>query len=132
MKLPLKKLAKVYEMLYHDRMDITSVEESADEDGATINAYPDIPQQKDVPCRISLSSKDAPIGPEELYNKVEIHPIIFCGPTVDVKAGDKIVVRRLDSDGNVYETYEGMLSISGRANKYETHQEFMLSMRGEA
>ena len=132
MALSLKKLAKLYELLYSDRMDITSAQEDIDEDGATVNGYPGTPQQKDIPCRISLSSKDAPKGKEELYNKVETYPIIFCSPAVTVKAGDKIVVRRLDNEGNVYETYEGMLAISGKSNKYETHQEFILSMKGEA
>ena len=132
MALPFKKLAKLYELLYRDRMDITSVQEGTDEDGATVNDYPNTPQQQDVPCRISLSSKDAPKEPGDLYNKVETYPVIFCSPTVAVKGGDKIVVRRLDDEGNVYETFEGMLAISGRSNKYETHQEFVLSMKGEA
>lgn len=132
MALSFKKLAKVYELLYRDRMDITSVQEDTDEDGATVNGYPSTPQQTDIPCRISLPSKDAPMELAELYNKVQTYPIIFCAPTVDVKPGDKIVVRRLDDGGNVYETFEGMLAISGRSNKYETHQEFELSMKGEA
>lgn len=132
MALPFKKVAKLYELLYQDRMDITSVEETTDEDGATVNDYSTTPQQTDIHCRISFPDKDAPKEPGELYNKVEIYPVIFCSPTVNVKAGDKIVVRRLDDDGNVYETYEGMLAISGRANKYETHQEFILSMKGKA
>lgn len=132
MALPFKKIAKLYELLYQDRMDITSIEETTDEDGATVSAYASTPQQVDVPCRISLSSKDAPRQPTELYNKVEIYPIVFCSPSVSVKPGDNVVVRRLDSDGNVYETYEGMLSISGKSNKYETHQEFILSMKGDA
>lgn len=132
MTLPFSKLSKVYELLYQDRMDITSVTEDTDEDGATVNDYPSTPQQQNIPCRISLSSKDAPKEPGELYSKVETYPIIFCNPSVTVKAGDKIVVRRLDDKGNVYETYEGMLSISGRANRYETHQEFILSLKDEA
>lgn len=132
MALSFKKLTKLYDLLYRDRMDITSVEEATDEDGATVNGYPSTPQQVDVPCRISFSGKDAPKEPDQLYNKVEIQPVIFCNPMVNVKAGDKIVVRRLDDEGNVYETYEGMLAISGKSNKYETHQEFALSMKGEA
>lgn len=132
MALSFRRIARLYETLYTDRMDITSVEETSDEDGATVNAYPNTPQQVDVHCRISLSSKDAPKEKEELYNKVEMHPIIFCSPSVFVRPGDKIVVRRLDSEGTVYETYEGMLAISGKPNKYETHQEFALSMRGDA
>lgn len=132
MALSFKKLSKLYGLLYKDRMDITSVVEGTDDDGATVNNYPSTPQQTDVPCRISLSSKDAPKETEDLYNKVSNNPIVFCEPTVDVKAGDKVIVRRLDDEGNVYETYEGMLTISGRANKYETHQEFILSMKGDA
>lgn len=132
MALSFKNLGKLYELLYRDRMDITSVQETTDEDGATVNGYPNVPQQVDVPCRISFSSKDTPKETGELYNKVETYPIIFCSPSVNVKAGDKIVVRRLDDEGNVYETYEGMLAISGRSNKYETHQEFALSMKGDA
>lgn len=132
MALSFKKLAVIYELLYKDRMDVYSVQESTDEDGATVTGYPTTPQQQDVPCRISLSSKDAPKEKEDLYNKVELYPVVFCGLSVSVKAGDKLVIRRLDDDGNVYETYEGMLSISAKPNKYETHQEFMIGLKTEA
>jgi hypothetical protein len=132
MSLSFKKIKNLYSALYRDRMDITSVQETEDEDGATVNGYPNEPQQKNIPCRISFPNKDTPKEKDELYNKVKINPIIFCDPEVDVKAGDKIVVRRLDELGNVYATYEGMLAISGKSNKYETHQEFQLNMDGDA
>ena len=132
MSISLSGLASLYELLYTDRMDITPVVEDMDDDGATVNGYPQTPQQKDVHCRISFSSQDTPKGKEELYNKVKMNPVIFCSVDVNVKPGDKIVVRRLRSDGLVYESYSGMLAISGRPNKYETHQQFELSMEGEA
>lgn len=132
MGISLGALGKLYEILYADRMDITSIVNDEDEDGATVTGYPTTPQQIDVPCRISLSAMDSPKEKTELYNTVKTKPVIFCRPDVNIKAGDKITVRRLKPDGTVYETYSGMLAISGRPNKYETHQQFELTMEGDA
>ena len=60
MALNLKSLAPIFNLLYSDRMDITSTTETEDEDGATVNGYATTPQQKDIPCRISFGNKDTP------------------------------------------------------------------------
>lgn len=132
MALNLKSLAPVFNLLYSDRMDITSTMETEDEDGATVNSYPTTPQQKDIPCRISFGNKDTPKKLGETHNKVEITPTIFCKLDAIVKAGDKVIVRRCYNDGTVYETYSGTLSISGKPNKYETHQVFELLIEDDA
>lgn len=124
------KIGKLYEALYTDRMDITSTEETTDEDGATVNGYPSKPQQVDVPCRISLSGKDTPLEPGEMINKVETNPLVFCSTNVQIKTGDKIVVRRLTTDGVVYDTYRG--AISAKPAKFETHQQVEIRLEVEA
>ena len=130
MSIDLRKYSRYLELLYNDRMDITSAEEAEDADGATTNEYPAVPQQVDVPCRISLSSKDQPsqASPAE---RVSMKPVIFCTTAVKVKAGDRVTVRRCHADGTVYETYEGLLAETGWPNKWETHQEFVLDMAGD-
>ena len=131
MGIDLRAFSPYLEMLYTDRMDIYSTVEGEDSDGATVNEYPEIPQQKDVPCRISFSSKDTSdgTGPNEM---VKLDPTIFCGNGVGVSAGDKVVVRRNHSDGTTYATFEGTLSLAGEPNKWATHQEFKLTMEGDA
>ena len=131
MGIDFRKYSPYLGMLHKDRMDIYSTVEFEDADGATQNGYPEVPQQTDVPCRISLSTKDTveKVGP---YETVKLNPTIFCGPDVMVSAGDRVVVRRCYSDGTVYSTYEGLLALTGRPNAWETHKEFELLMEGDA
>ena len=127
----LSSYASFFEILYQDEMDVTSMESSTDSDGATTNAYPETPQQVNIPCRISLSSKDSPLQSSP-YEKVELNPVIFCALGVQIQPGDKITVRRKHENGTTYDTYEGLVSISGRPNRWSTHQEFELDMKGDA
>lgn len=131
MGIDLRRFSPYLDLLHNDRMDIYSTVESEDEDGAFSNVHPAQPQQKDVPCRISFSSKDT-ADMESPYEKVKLNPTIFCGRDVNVSAGDKVVVRRCHSDGTVYATYEGVLALTGKPNTWETHKEFELTMEGDA
>jgi hypothetical protein len=110
-------------------MDITTVIENT-AGNTNDNIYPNEPQETDVPCRISMPNKDAPVNNNSDYETIEFQPVIFCDPTIEIPAGSKITVYRRYADGTVFETYEGLKSVSGRANIYETHQEFQLDMLG--
>ena len=126
--------AEYLQMLYTDEMDILSTEEVEAEDGTTNNIYPKEPQQKNIPCRISLTSKDTPSPVNESVQnaRVESNPIIHCSKDVQVKARDRITVRRKDGEGKVYETYTGLLAETGRPNKWMTHQEISIVIAGDA
>jgi len=112
-------------------MDITSVEETVASDSSTLNTYPKEPQQKDIPCKVSQTSKDT-VEDEALHEPIKSNPVIFCSPDIQVKAGDRVAVRKCYSDGTVYETFTGFLAETGRPNRFVTHQEFELKMDGDA
>lgn len=126
--------SKFLEMLYTDEMDILSTEEVEAQDGTINNAYPELPQQRNVPCRISLKTKDTPSPVnEEIQNaRIESNPVIFCSKDVQVKARDRITIRRKDSEGNVFETYTGLLAETGRPSKWASHQEISIVIAGDA
>lgn len=131
MGIDLRGYEEYVELLYNDRMDITSTVESVDEDGATVNGYPQEPQQKDVPCKVSLPSKDK-VSDSETFEAVSLNPIIFCSPRIKVRAGDRIAVRKCHPDGTVYESFRGLLAETGKPNVFVTHQEFELKLEGDA
>jgi hypothetical protein len=131
MGLDLTGYTGVLALLWNDRMDITTTEEDAS--GIGDNAvYPEVPQQTDVPCRISFSSKDTAKSNNELREPISLNPTIFCAPDVNIIAGDKITVRRCHADGTVYETFKGCAVISGKPNKWDNHQEVELDISGDA
>ena len=131
MAIDLRAYSGYLELLYSDRMDITSVVETEAADSSTLNEYPDEPQQKDIPCKISLQGKDG-VEEDSLHESVKTNPVIFCSTDIQVKAGDRITVRKCHADGTLYETFQGLLAETGKPNKFATHQEFELQMVGDA
>jgi hypothetical protein len=112
-------------------MDITSAV-SGDGGGPQNAVYPKQPQQTDIPCRVSFGNRDAPRDANTRYETQEQTATVFCDPDVPVIAGDRIALRRRFADGQVYDSFEGLVPTAGRANRYETHQEFDLELRGYA
>lgn len=130
MGLTLTGFENILALLWNDRMDITTTEEISDV--ADDAVYPEEPQQVDVPCRISMPNLDKVENANELREPVELRPRIFCSPSIQVRPGDRITVRRCHSDGEVYATFTGLASTAGKANVWENHQEFELVMEGDA
>jgi len=131
MSIDLREYSGYLELLYNDRMDIASGVETVASDGSTLNKYPDVPQQRDIPCKVSQSAKDVVEG-DVVHEPVKLNPTIFCSTDIQVKAGDRITIRKCHPDGTVYDTFEGLLAETGRPNKFATHQEFELKMDGDA
>lgn len=132
MGLDLSGFTDVLALLWNDRMDITTTETEVGPSGDDVQVYPPEPQQVDIACRISLSSKDKAKSDNESFEPISLNPIIFCAPDVPIVAGDRITVRRCRSDGTVYETFKGLAVISGRPNTWDNHQEVELDISGDA
>jgi hypothetical protein len=116
--------------LYNDQMDILRQEQITD--GAeTVSINSNAPFLSGVACRVSFGSQADLQSTADLELK-QVNPTVFCGKDVDIKAGDSVIVRRLNSDGSVYQTFEGFVSTAGMANKYETHQQFVLELKADA
>ena len=113
-------LGKLYTALYNDRMDIYRAASESNKDSTTDISYNPKPLYSDLKCRISFSSDDTGTDSEVDRNPVRFSPKLFCEPSVDLRAGDFVVVRRYADDGSVAKTYEGQVALP---SWYTTHQE---------
>lgn len=113
-------LGKFFAMLYDDRMDIYRTSKEETDDRTTDISYEPEPLYKDIKCRLSFSSDDTGSDTEVDRNPVRLSPKLFCDTSVDIQAGDYVVVRRYADDGSVMASYEGRVA---RPSKYSTHQE---------
>lgn len=117
------------QQLYSDEMDITSTEKV--KNGNTVaNVYPQEPQQVGIPCRISFPGYDTISKKTDPYDPISLKPKIFCNPDVEIKAGDRISIRRKYPDGTIYASFDGLVSISGYPKRYSSHLEFEIDMEG--
>lgn len=96
-------------LLDTDKMDIGRRTPIINPDGTEGETNPEEPIYKDVPCHISFVSSDNPDP-----NTVDTKPVITgltinCELTVDLQKGDYITAYKLDNEGNVLETYKGII-----------------------
>lgn len=103
-----------------DTMDIYRYVETTNADGTTSLALTEQPLHADVYCRLSFSAMDNPKDEDIDQNPIRYSPVVFCPSTVDIKAGDELVVRRIQDDGSVLMTYKGQ---AGQPASYPTHKE---------
>lgn len=113
-------LGKLFAVLYNDRMDVYRTAKEDNDDTTTSISYEPTPKYTDIPCRLSFSSDDTGSDSEVDRNPVQFNPKLFCGPAVDLQAGDYIVIRRLADNGSVIKTYQGQVALP---SWYSTHQE---------
>ena len=125
----LSGLGKLFALLYDDRADIYRTDKGENQDESVDIFYQPDPLYTDVKCRISMSSDDTGTDSEVDEHPVRFNPKLFFGPDVDIKAGDYVVVRRLDDTGAVKQTYEGVVS---KPSWYTSHQEVFLRVDEEA
>jgi hypothetical protein len=107
-------------MLYDDRMDIYRTSRVELDDKAIDISYEPEPLYKDVKCRLSFSSDDTGSDTEVDRTPVRFNPKLFCEPSVDIQAGDYVVVYRYSDSGSIMMSYEGQVA---RPSRYSTHQE---------
>ena len=116
----LSGLGKLFAILYNDRMDIYRTQSEENTDNTIDISYTPTPLYTDIPCRISFSSDDTGTDAEVDRTPVRFNPRLICSHTVDLRAGDFVVVRRYADDGSIVKTYEGQVSLP---SWYSTHQE---------
>lgn len=121
-------MRKVNNMLYTDTLDIYRFGEVRESDHTTTTDYPATPTHEGIPCRISKKDFDSTLLTGGDSNPTNYQMEIFCGPEVNVKKGDRIVLTKVIEGIRTIE-YEG---IAGLPAVYETHQEFLMSHGGDA
>lgn len=122
-------LGKLFALLYDDRADIYRTDKGENQDESVDIFYQPEPLYRDVKCRISMSSDDTGTDSEVDEHPVRFNPKLFFEADVDIKAGDYVVVRRLDDTGAVNQIYEGIVS---KPSWYTSHQEVFLRVDEEA
>lgn len=115
-------LGKLYEILYDDKMHIYRTSREMNDDSTTNVSY-GTPMYTDIKCRLSFTSEDTASVSEVDRNPVQFNAKLFCGPNIDLKAGDYVVVRRYNDSGAVMKTYQGQVAMPAW---YSTHQEALL------
>lgn len=120
----LSKYKGIVNQLFTDKLDIYRYGSSQNEDGTTATNLPKKPLYSNIPCRISFS-RTIDLTTDLAINKLPIHliPKVFCDTSIDIKAGDYIIITR----NNIQ--YKG---IAGMPNMYETHQEINMTVGGDA
>lgn len=122
-------LGKLFSVLYSDRLDIYRTGKKENSDTSTDIFYEPEPLYTDVKCRISFDSDDTGADSEVDENPVKFNPKLFVDADVDIKAGDYVVVRRLNNQGEAVKTYKGMVAMP---SWYSSHQEVYLRVDEEA
>lgn len=122
-------MGKFLSMLYDDQFDVYRTEKDLNPDQTTDIFYMQEPKYSNVPGRISFVSDDRGSDTAVDATPIQYDPKLFCAPDVDIKAGDYIVLRRLDDQGNVTHTYKGR---AAKPSWYTTHQEVFIRVNEEA
>lgn len=119
----------ILKIMYTDKMSISRCVETENADGTTDVSTNEKPVYIDIPCRISFSATDNPESNKEDTNPKYLQIKVFCNPEVDVIKGDKLVVSKLDDNGNVITTYTGTANLP---QQFITHKEVLLVEVGDA
>lgn len=114
----------IVNQLFTDKLDIYRHNNSLNDDGTTKTDLPTTSLYSNIPCRISFS-RTIDLTTDKAINKLPIHliPKVFCDTSIDIKAGDYIIITRNNTQ------YKG---IAGNPNMYETHQEISMTVEGDA
>jgi hypothetical protein len=122
-------VSKVLAKTYKDLMSISRYEAVVGEDGTTQTTLKLIPTYTDIPCRVSFSDSDNSETTKDDSNPIYMEIKVFCGPQVDIKKGDKLVVTCKDDDGTTLKTYNGNANLPFT---YVSHKEIRITEVGEA
>lgn len=113
--------------MYGDTCTITRLKQGEDQYGATI---PDKREEvyKDIACKFSFSEKDDPNDSNGTYMPVLKQVIVFTDLDHNIIAGDEITGYRKDLESGIEQLIEG---ICGEPNRFDTHQEIPIEIKGE-
>lgn len=76
----------------------------------------------DIKCALSKTQLGY-IEKQEANNLLDYSLVMFCNPTIDIKAGDKIIINQMGRE---------LEFIAGEPFKYTSHQEVPLTRKDEA
>lgn len=103
---------------YFHKMSVSRFGDTKDEWGGTKQAYVPIPALQFITCGYSQSSRTMNAIQTVTTNNITYNPKIFCDPTLDIKAGDRITV---NYGSKVIGKFQ-----AGEPYVYDSHQEVPL------
>jgi len=108
-KINFEPIGKAMQAFDTDKMNIGRRTEIENPDGTSGETQPDIPIYTNIPCHISFEQLDYPES-----NTQETRPVnkilkISCNIDVDLQNGDLVTAYKLDIQGNIIETYQGVI-----------------------
>lgn len=109
---------------YFHSMSISRFQDTVNEYGITEQKYVPIPLLQLVPCGYSQSKREYNSTQTDNRNIIKYNPKIFCNPSLDIRAGDRIIINYNDRVIGEFTTSEPYI--------YDSHQEVPLLKVGEA
>lgn len=110
---------EILESTYFDTAKIIGYREVETISGITRLEEIELPTIK---CALSKTQLGY-VEQDEANNQLNYSLVMFCNPTIEIKAGDKIIVNQMGRE---------LEYIAGESFKYPSHQEVPLTRKGEA
>jgi len=92
-----------------DKMTIYRRMETQNPDGTTGETPQNVPLYQDVACHIAFISSDNPDSATAETQPIIVGIRIHCGLEVDLQNGDYVIANKLSNNGEVLETYSGII-----------------------
>lgn len=92
-----------------DKMDIYRRTDIVNPDGTTGETSPLVPFYTDVPCHIAFVSADNPNPATSDTQPIVVGLRIHCSLDIDIQKADYLIVKKLSNNGEVLETYKGLV-----------------------
>ena len=92
-----------------DKMDIYRRLEIINPDGTTGETSENIPLYTDIECHIAFITADNPDSATSESQPIIVGLQINCGLEVDLQNGDYIIAKKLSNNGEILETYKGII-----------------------
>lgn len=115
--------------MFKDRMTVYRHSPSTADNGSTKITRDEVAVYTNEICKLSFLSDENPKNTDIDQTPILSTPKLFFTSTCILKAGDHVIVNRVDDDNNIIATYEGEL---GLPSTFVSHQEALFVLRGSA
>lgn len=116
--------SSIISTLYRHLMSVSRIQDVEDEWGRTKQGYHPIPSLQLVKCKYSQLGRGGNTTRSESTNTIKTIPKVYCHPSLDIRAGDRIVIN--------YGTKILGNFTAGEPYIYASHQEIPITKVGEA
>lgn len=122
---------KYLEKMYWDELDVYPLTTVIKPNKSTVNEISNVPTLTGVSCKISFSPKpDQSNVMGNATNPINQQICIITSPDVNIKKGDKLVIRKMSENDEVMATYSG--TTGNHPKMFQGHQEILFSIVGDA